>query len=432
VPPDLFSDPSADGAAPADGSDVLSVTDLTEGLSALVEKHYGSVRVEGELSNFSRAASGHCYFTLKDESAQIRCVMWRYLTKYVYFEPEDGLQVRITGKASVYERRGDLQILVDSMRRAGKGAQQQAFERLKRKLDAEGLFDADRKKPLPTFPLRIGVVTSGEGAALQDILSVLERRFPCVEVILCPVPVQGIDAPQAVADAIARFNAAPPDHPHRVDVLIVGRGGGSAEDLWAFNEEVVARTMADSDIPVISAVGHETDTSISDFVADERAATPSMAAEIAVPDGRELDLQIRALADRLRDTTVRRLNDERLRVRHLVDSRTFHEPVRRLREMQQTLDGAIDRLHRSAQRITETRHHRLERLRDRLRSADPEAPLRRGYAMVERDGATVRRAAHLDLGDRVTLRLSDGTRDAKITGAKNINEEDGRGEDDDA
>jgi len=429
---DLFSDPSSDSSSTNGGAKVLSVTDLTEGLSALVEKHYGSVRVEGELSNFSRAASGHCYFTLKDANAQIRCVMWRYLTKHVYFEPEDGLQVRITGKASVYEQRGDLQILVDSMRRAGKGAQQQAFERLKRELKAEGLFDADRKKPLPTFPLRIGVATSGEGAALQDILSVLERRFPCVDVILCPVPVQGIDAPQAVADAIARFNAAPLDHPHRVDVLIIGRGGGSAEDLWAFNEEVVARTIAASDIPVISAVGHETDTSISDFVADERAATPSMAAEIAVPDGRELDLQIRALADRLRDTTVRRLNDERLRVRHLVDSRTFHEPVRRLREMQQTLDGAIDRLHRSAQRITETRHHRLERLRDRLRSADPEAPLRRGYAMVERDGATVRRAAHLDLGDRVTLRLSDGTRDAKITGTKNIKEEDGRGEDDDA
>ena len=415
MPTDLFSDSSSDSSSTNGGAEVLSVTDLTEGLSALVEKHYGRVRVEGELSNFSRAASGHCYFTLKDTGAQIRCVMWRYLTKHVYFEPEDGVQVRITGKASVYERRGDLQILVDSMRRAGKGAQQQAFERLKRQLSAEGLFDADRKKPLPSFPLRIGVATSGEGAALQDILSVLNRRFPCVEVILCPVPVQGIDAPQAVADAIARFNAVPLDHPHRVDVLIVGRGGGSAEDLWAFNEEVVARTMADSDIPVISAVGHETDTSISDFVADKRAATPSMAAEIAVPDGRELDLQIRALYDRLRDATGRRLNDERLRVRHLVDSRTFHEPVRRLREMQQTLDGAVDRLHRSAQRITETRRHRLERLRDRLRSANPEAPLRRGYAMVERDGAAVRRAAHLDPGDRVTLHLSDGTRRAEIT-----------------
>jgi exodeoxyribonuclease VII large subunit len=403
---------STNGADTAD--DVLSVTELTQGLSSLVETHYGDVRVEGELSNFKRAASGHCYFTLKDDDAQIRCVMWRYLTQHIYFEPEDGMQVRITGKASVYERRGDLQILANSMRRAGKGAQQEAFERLKRKLKAEGLFDADRKKALPAFPRRIGVATSGEGAALQDILSVLERRFPAAEVILCPVPVQGVDAPKAIANAVARFNAVPSGHDQRVDVLIVGRGGGSAEDLWAFNEEVVARTIADSDIPVISAVGHETDVSIADFVADERAATPSMAAEIAVPDRRDLEQHIRALVDRARDATLRPIDDIRRRVRHLVDSRAFHEPVRRLRDMQQRVDGSVERLHRAVRRLAEKRRHEVERLQDRLTAAHPTAPLKRGYAMVERDGNLVRSAGTLSPGDRVHLRFADGQRHADV------------------
>ncbi|WP_179862241.1 exodeoxyribonuclease VII large subunit [Longibacter salinarum] len=406
--------PASENESTVDNDGVLSVTELTEGLGALVEKHYGDVRVEGELSNFKRAASGHCYFTLKDDDAQIRCVMWRYLTQHIYFEPEDGLLVRITGKASVYERRGDLQILVNSMRRAGKGAQQEAFERLKAKLKAEGLFDRDRKKPLPTFPRRIGVVTSGEGAALQDILSVLERRFAAADVILCPVPVQGIDAPQAIANAIARFNAVPLDHDQRPEVLIVGRGGGSAEDLWAFNEEVVARTIADSDIPIISAVGHETDVSIADFVADERAATPSMAAEIAVPDRRDLELQIRGLTDRLRDAAMRPIDGTRRRVRHLIDSRTFHEPVRRLRDMQQRVDGIVEQLHRSASRMIERRRHVVERLQDRIRAAHPKAPLRRGYAMIERDGQIVRSVANLTTGDRVQIRLDDGHRSADI------------------
>ena len=293
----LFSD---DASSDTDTT-VLSVTELTSGLSDLVEEHYDDVWVEGELSDFTRAASGHCYFTLKDEDAQIRCVMWKHLTQYVYFEPEEGMQVRVNGHASVYERRGDLQIMAQAMRQAGKGAQQEAYEQLKQKLQAEGLFDAERKKALPAFPETIGVVTSGEGAALQDILSVLERRFPPAQVVLCPVPVQGLDAPQAIADAIAAFNEVPEDDVQRPDLLITGRGGGSTEDLWAFNEEVVARAIAASTLPVVSAVGHESDVSIADFVADERAATPSMAAEIVVPDRRDVAARIRDLHDRLHD-----------------------------------------------------------------------------------------------------------------------------------
>ena len=416
--PDLFSSAeSSSGSNPSEKNsepEVLSVSQLTQGLNALVEKHYDDLRVEGELSNFTRAASGHCYFTLKDDDSQIRCVMWRYLTKHVYFDPEDGMRVRITGHASVYERRGELQIQAQSMQRAGKGAQQEAFERLKKKLKAEGLFDRERKKPLPSFPKRVGVVTSGTGAAFQDVRSVLERRFPSVQVILCPVPVQGLEAPQAVADAIRRFNAVPADHDQRVDVLIVGRGGGSAEDLWAFNEEGVARAIADSTLPVISAVGHETDVSIADFVADERAATPSMAAEIAVPDRREVEARVRTLADRMNEAVARRVRNHRRRVEQLMGSRTLYDPVRRLQQMQQTVDGLVDRLQRGADRLTERRRHRLDRLTDRLRSADPHAPLRRGYVRVEHDDEVVVSAADLAPGDRVRLHFDDGTRDADV------------------
>ena len=297
------------------------------------------------------------------------------------------------------------------MREAGKGAMQEAFEQLKQTLDEEGLFEPARKKPLPPFPATIGVVTSGTGAAVQDILSVVARRFPIAEVVLCPVPVQGPDAPDAIARALATLNAqpAPPD------VLIVGRGGGSAEDLWAFNEEIVARTIAASDVPVISAVGHETDVSIADFVADERAATPSMAAEIAVPDRRDVAERIRTLVSQLEDRAAATIRDARQRVQHLTSTRAFHAPAHRLREHQQTLDALVARLHRSGQRATEQQRNRLLRLRDRLRAADPEAPLRRGYALVDSDGTAVRSARALAPEDVVRLRFIDGTRRARIT-----------------
>ena len=393
---------------------VLSVTDLTRGLSDLVEDHYDDVWVEGELSDFTQAASGHCYFTLKDEDAQIRCVMWKYLTQYVFFEPEEGMQVRVNGHASVYERRGDLQIQAQAMRRAGKGAQQEAYEQLKKELRAEGLFDADRKQPLPPFPETIGVVTSGQGAALQDILSVLERRFPPAGVVLCPVAVQGLDAPQEIADAINAFNEVPPDHSQHPDLLIVGRGGGSTEDLWAFNEEIVARAVAASEVPVVSAVGHESDTAITDFVADERAATPSMAAEIVVPDRRDVADRIQTLHDRLRTIVTRRLQNARQRVDALVSSRAFHSPVRRLEQAQQHLDSLVDRLERSGTRLLEHTRTRVERLRSRLHAVDPEQPLRRGYVYPTRNGSPVEGADTLSTGDRLRLHFEDDSRDAEV------------------
>ena len=395
-------------------STIVSVTELTRGLNDLVEAHYDDVWVEGELSDFTRAASGHCYFSLTDEDAQIRCVMWKYRTQHVYFEPQDGMQVRVHGHASVYERRGDLQIIARSMRQAGTGAQQEAFEKLKRTLRAEGLFDAERKQPLPTFPETIGVVTSGQGAALQDILSVLERRFPPARVVLCPVPVQGLDAPQAIADAIAAFNDVAEDDVQRPDLLIVGRGGGSTEDLWAFNEEVVARTLAASTLPVVSAVGHESDVTIADLVADERAATPSMAAEIAVPDRRDVAARVRDLHDRLRDRVRRRIQEARQRVDALVSSRTFHAPLHRLERYQQHLDGLVDRLERSGTRVVEQARTRLAPLQSRLRAVDPEQPLRRGYVYPTRDGAAVSSAEALAPGDRLRLHFLDDDRQVEV------------------
>ena len=413
IVPALFVS-TASPVATSDSSQVLSVTELTRGLSDLVEAHYDDVWVEGELSDFTRAASGHCYFTLTDEDAQIRCVMWKHLTQYVYFEPEEGMQVRVNGHASVYERRGDLQIQAQAMRRAGKGAQQKAFEQLKQKLRDEGLFDAERKKALPHFPETIGVVTSGQGAAIHDIQTGLERRFPPAEVVLCPVKVQGLEAPQAIADAIGAFNDIAPSDAQHPDLLIVGRGGGSTEDLWAFNEEVVARAIAASELPVVSAVGHESDVTIADLVADERAATPSTAAEIAVPDRRDVAARVRALHDRLRSQATRRLQDARQQVDALVASRAFHAPARRLEQHRQHLDTLVGRLTRSGNRLVDQARTRLDRLRDRLHALDPEQPLRRGYAHLTRNGSPIRSAEALEDGDQVRLHFQDGHRDAEV------------------
>lgn len=322
--------------------------------------------------------------------------------------------VRVNGHASVYERRGDLQIMVQAMREAGKGAQQEAYEKLKQKLKDEGLFDAERKKALPLFPETIGIATSGEGAALQDLLSVLERRFPPAEVVLRPVPVQGLDAPRAIADAIGAFNDVPNGHRQRPDLLIVGRGGGSTEDLWAFNEEVVARAVADSTLPVVSAVGHESDVTITDFVADKRAATPSMAAEIVVPDRRDVSARIRDLHNRLHGQVTRTVQDARQRIDALVSSRAFHAPIRRLEQHRQYLDSLVDRLERGGTRRIEAAHTRLERLQGRLQAVDPEQPLRRGYVYPTVKGAPIPSADAVESGDLVTLQFHDGRQRAEI------------------
>ncbi|NBC18083.1 MAG: exodeoxyribonuclease VII large subunit [Bacteroidetes bacterium] len=404
--PSLFDDASA--------PDVYTVSQLTGALREAVEDGFEDVTVEGELSDFRTYRSGHCYFTVKDEDAQLRGVMWKGYTKYLFFDPEDGMLVRIHGYISLYERRGDVQIIARSMKMAGEGALQKAFEELKRTLEAEGLFDAAHKQRIPSFPETLGIITSTDGAALHDMLSVLRRRFPQVQVYVCGVRVQGMGAAGEIAEALQAFNALPEDDPMRPDALLVGRGGGSTEDLWAFNEEAVARAIYDSAIPVISAVGHETDVSIADLVADARAATPSMAAEVAVPDRRDVEAVVRSYHQALHDDLTQRVAEGRQRVHSLTRSRAFHRPVDRVRELGQRLDDVTARLHRAGAQRLERERHRLESLRHRLDLLDPMRPLERGYVRVEREGQPVRQAADLDADDLVALRFADGERTARI------------------
>lgn len=396
----------------SDDQRILSVGELASGLRRAVESSFADVWVEGEISNLRVPASGHCYFTLKDENAQLRCVMWRSAMRSVSFRPTDGLRVRVRGSATLYEPRGDLQLAVRIMRPAGVGALQQAFEALKKKLADEGLFNAERKRPIPTFPNHIGIVTSGDGAALHDILTIVGRRYPIAQVSTCSVRVQGMGAAEGIARAIDAFSEA--GGADRPDVLIVGRGGGSLEDLWAFNEEPVARAIARCQIPVVSAVGHETDFSISDFVADVRAATPSMAAELVTPDRNDLMRRIRALDERLAARHRMRIERLRQRVRHLLHSHVFNRPLDRLRHQQQRVDDLHDRLQRAVLTCSSRQRATHEALAARLELLDPRRPLERGYALVEKNGIRVRRADSIQAADRVTLQFLDGARQAEI------------------
>ncbi len=393
---------------------VWRVGELAEALRETIDANYGELIVEGELSNFRQhRQSGHCYFTLKDDAAQLRCVMWANQVRQLYFQPEDGHQVQVRGRLKFYEPRGELQLIVDLMILAGAGARQQAFEALKRRLDAEGLFDPARKRALPRFPRRIGVVTSDSGAALHDILSILRRRFPIVEVLHCPVRVQGLQAAPSIARAIRLMNQLPEDR--RPDVLIVGRGGGSVEDLWAFNEEVVARAIFASHIPVISAVGHETDVSIADLVADRRAATPSMAAEIAVPDRNELEATLIHTVQVMRQYLRQDLNRRYQRVHTLL----HHYGLRRIPDRLDLLKAELQRLEAALQQqirqLLERRRQTLLLLQSRLAAFNPELPLRRGYVRVRHNGSLASRAHQLQPGDKVMLEFYDGRRSARVT-----------------
>lgn len=409
MPPqvDLFS---------KDNEHPFSVSAIVRDLKETVETDFGEVWIEGELSNFRKYRSGHCYFTLKDEEAQLRGVMFRGFTNYLFFTPEDGMLVRVHGTVTIYEARGELQVVARAMRLAGEGALQKAFDALKARLEAEGLFDPIHKKRLPPFPETIGIVTSGDGAALQDMLTVLSRRFPQVRVLVCPVRVQGAAAPDEIAEAIRAFNALPPSDAYRPDVLIIGRGGGSAEDLWAFNEERVARAIYDADIPIVSAVGHETDFAISDFVADLRAATPSMAAEVVTPDRRDVAALVRGYYTFLRDTVEQQIHSHRQHIHALTQSQRFHRPVDQLRQLAQRVDGLVERLHRApAQRLLMHRQ-RLLALQQQLALLNPSRPMQQGYARVEKENQQIRLAKDLKPGDVVVVHFQDGSLTARVAG----------------
>lgn len=345
--------------------EVLSVSDLNHRVRSLLDQHVGTIWIEGEISNFTAARSGHWYFTLKDAHAQVRCAMFRGRNSRVRFQPEDGLQVLARARAGLYEARGEFQLVVDSIEESGDGALRRAFEALKLKLQQEGLFDPERKKTLPGWPRRIGVITSSTGAALHDICTVMERRFPAIAVSVYPVSVQGKAAAGEIAAAI---NAANRDG--RCDVLIVGRGGGSLEDLWAFNEEQIARAIFASKLPVVSAVGHETDFTIADFVADVRAATPSAAAELLSPDQHEIRGLLRAVEKRLADAERRQLETRRTHLQML--SRRIRHPRQLLQERGQHLDHLDIRLARAMRQHLQARRARVDALRARLVMQGPQ------------------------------------------------------------
>src|SRR5579863_2502992 len=343
----------------------LTVSELTARIRDLLTKNFTDVSVEGEISNCRAAQSGHFYFTLKDEKAQVRCVWFKQQMRGIKFRPEDGLKVSVRGSISVYEARGEYQIYVESLEPVGRGALQLAFEQLKKRLEAEGLFDASRKKPLPLLPNRIGVITSPRGAAVRDVVRILTRRFHNVHLIVYPVRVQGEGAAEEIAKALKFFNQK-----KLVDVLIVGRGGGSMEDLWAFNEEIVARAIADSEIPVISGVGHETDFTIADFVADVRASTPSAAAELVVQTRREFDKHIADLRETLAASIRFRMLELSRRVHELAGRRGFRRPLDLLHQQRQRADEMTSRLALGLRSRLEQSRKRFTALHLRIASFD--------------------------------------------------------------
>jgi exodeoxyribonuclease VII large subunit len=389
----------------------LSVSEVTARVKEVIacDDLLADVRVAGEVSNLSRPASGHLYFTLKDEGAQLRCVMWRSYAARLSRLPRNGDAVIARGRIDVYERDGVYQLYVEALVGQGIGDLNAEFERLKQKLQAEGLFDAARKRPLPRFPRALGIVTSPTGAALQDILNVLRRRYPLLEVYLSPTLVQGEDAPEQIVRAIQRLNDA-----GCCDVILVARGGGSLEELWAFNDERVVRAIAASPTPVVSGIGHEIDYTLADFAADVRAPTPSAAAEIITPDINDLRLQVDAMSLTLTETMQARLTRARASLSTLQRALRLLSPFNQLARQRERLDEARTRLAAALAHRLAVLRLRLDGLRARLEGVGPLATLARGYAIVrDADGRTVRSVRAVQRGARLQIKVADGSFDAQ-------------------
>ncbi len=384
---------------------VLTVSALNLEARLLVEGGLGTVWVEGEISNLARPSSGHMYWTLKDAQSQVRCAMFRQSARRLQTPIDNGQQVLVRARASIYAARGEFQLIVDYLEEAGEGLLRRRFEELKRKLAAEGLFDTERKKALPTLPGRIAVVTSPTGAAVRDVLISLRRRFPATSVLIYPTSVQGDGAPEEIVRALALAEAR-----GDCDVVIVTRGGGSIEDLWAFNEETVARAIAAMSIPVISGVGHETDFTISDFVADVRAPTPSQAAELAVPEQSELVARLNRHLDYLGQSASRRLGDEARKLDALAHRLSRAHPGVAIRFSHQRLDELESRLGRAVKTRLERFANRLTLADRALASLSPLATLDRGYAIVARqdDGSIVTNSSAVSRGAGIDIALARG------------------------
>ena len=384
----------------------VSVTQLTQYIKLLLDRDeiLSQACVRGELSNFKAHSSGHLYFTLKDEGAVISCVMFRSDAMKLRFRPESGMKVILYGRVSLFPKSGQYQIYVTNMQPDGVGALAVAFEQLKRRLHEEGLFDPNHKKPLPRYPERVALVTSPTGAAVRDMIRILGRRWPMAEVIVCPVRVQGEGAAEEIADMLDYV-----DKHQLADVIITGRGGGSMEDLWAFNEEVVARAIWRCQIPVISAVGHEPDVTIADYVADVRAATPSNGAELAVRDSEALQSALRQLQVRMEQAQMQKINRLRQRLDTFSKSRVMRQPDAYLQQQELHLEMLRQRLEHSGEVVLGKNRQRFERTAAKLDALSPLKVLGRGYAMVTREETVIRETAQLNPGDAISVSLSDGT-----------------------
>ncbi len=389
----------------------LSVSEATKLIKQLIESQLPHMWIEGEISNFIHHSSGHMYFSVKDAKATMSCTMWAGRNALLRFEPVNGMKVLLHGRITVYERRGQYQLDVHEMHPSGVGALQMAFEQLKEKLLEEGLFDESHKQELPQFPEAIGIVTSPTGAALRDLFSVLRRRWPAAELILRPALVQGDGAAKDVADAISEFN----DYGN-VDLLIVGRGGGSLEDLWAFNEEIVARAIHDSEIPIISSVGHEVDFTIADFVADVRAATPSAAAELAVPDSKEVFALISQQISRAYSLTKAQTAQAREKLNGLQLSYGLRRPRDIVKQYSQRLDELSLRMQRAASAHAAKERMRFEALKRELNALSYESILKRGFVVIRdaEDGKVLSSVSQVNAKHAVEITFSDGTLEGEL------------------
>jgi len=391
---------------------VFRVSELNEYVSLVLsnDPNLCDLKVSGEISGFKRHSSGHLYFSLKDENALVRCVMFRQQAMRLNFEPKDGMQVLLYGRASLYEKDGSFQLYANFLKKSGEGELYLKFLALKKELEERGWFDESRKRQVPFLPRRVGVVTSGTGAAVQDILNIIHRRFPRMPVVIASVRVQGEGAADEIAKAIAELNRK-----HAADVLIVGRGGGSMEDLWAFNEPVVAAAIYNSEIPVISAVGHETDFTIADFVADLRAPTPSAAAELCVPEMDACYEAVHLQSERMRRALNAKLERMRSNVRLFASAKAFRLLENRLMSERQTLDGIRERAFRGTREQIVSARSELSLMRAQLGALDPSAVLERGYAILtDTAGHALGGVSAMQPGDAISIRMRDGQAGARI------------------
>lgn len=390
---------------------VYSVNELNNYVKTVLDsdENLKYIFVTGEISNYKAHYSGHLYMTIKDETASVKAVMFSSYASKLRFVPENGMKVLLFGTVSLFPRDGSYQLYINDMQPDGMGALSVAYEQLKKKLDAEGLFSPIHKKKIPAFPEKVGVITSSTGAAIQDIFNVLSRRYPVAEVVVRSARVQGEGAGKDIADAINEFNEL-----NGADVLIVGRGGGSIEDLWAFNEEIVARAVFNSRIPIISAVGHETDYTICDFVADLRAPTPSAAAEIAVPDINELKSDLVAYKLHIANAVVSRIEKERQRIEAIEKSGALRDPLVKLNDNRRNLLYLNEKLNDLTRNTLENNKHRLGALSGKMETLSPLGVIARGYALVNKNDEIITSVKSVKADDEITVKLSDGTFSARV------------------